>query len=638
MSRYPNVIFCNLNFSGSSAIDPILRDLLPTLGYDLIPVYPHNTEQLREFLGGEKPIYHWTHSPVATYADLMASGYYKVLYLYRDPRDVLVSMVKNYIHNGLAATAGHSEKQALSGILQGGFASQLAEACEWLRQDRAICLPFTFEEMKRDIPGMVRGIFAFLQLPLDEPQFAAAVHRHSFENVTGRQRGEDGATIRTEYIFRKGVSGGWKQHFDAELVAQFKRCCGTYLAELNFEPDDDWAAPAAVVQFALSPCIPETRALADTLRSAIQSADDEACPEFVYVSDLQALWYPERPTILIMGETDLSYSPFVIHGEGEQGVENSSVPPSGIYSVPEVKHEMISDLTGIPADEAGVYTALCRRAIWQTRLESMSVLVVDHQEVVAYPEETMGRILRFLNLTYIEPAVATSMHALPKQKRSTDATSPRSTVSQQPDGLRQAAGQAYAARVESLSASTIDVLHHAQNQVLSGQSESALASLRLVLDHATLTPNEFLCVLCAHAAIMWVRSIFTDTSSYRDISCAVFELFRDLNVCFFARTGIQRALVGVLALPDAAAEAQYFARLGEALFAVEEWTGAENAFRQGLEVDPSSALLHNDLTVLLWQQGQTAQALAHLEVALRLDPLNPDTRQNAAVIAANRRQ
>lgn len=57
-----------------------------------------------------------------------------------------------------------------------------AHAVSWLAQrDNPDVLLLTFDEMKQDLPGVVRRVAAFLDLPLDDRRLAVATEQSSFE-------------------------------------------------------------------------------------------------------------------------------------------------------------------------------------------------------------------------------------------------------------------------------------------------------------------------------------------------------------------------------------------------------------------------------------------------------------------------
>ena len=59
---------------------------------------------------------------------------------------------------------------------------------------------------------------------------------------------------------------------------------------------------------------------------------------------------------------------------------------------------------------------------------------------------------------------------------------------------------------------------------------------------------------------------------------------------------------------------------------------AEAQYRQALALDPNLVEAHNNLGSLLARQGRLQEATGHFEAALRLDPDDPNARQNLALI------
>jgi len=234
----PSVVFCNLVCSGSSAIDPILRGLLRDQGYDLVPFGPETSHRLREYAEHPRPIYHWTHDPVETFREFLPRPDYRFLFLYRDPRDVLVSWTKDHLHKRLFPEK--TEREVLLMLLEHEMPRCLQIALEWLRLEERVCLPFRFEEMKEDMRGTCLRILDFLSLRCPSRLLDELIARFSFERVTGRARGADGPILRTGYMHRKGVAGEWRRCFDPETVALFKRHLGDYLLALGYESDWEW--------------------------------------------------------------------------------------------------------------------------------------------------------------------------------------------------------------------------------------------------------------------------------------------------------------------------------------------------------------------------------------------------------------
>ena len=211
----PNVIFCSLQNAGASGIDPILQEVFTAKGYFLTPYGPEETSSRfrQELAGGQirQPFYHWTHDAIGTFDGLVGSEGYRFIYLHRDPRDVAVSIAFDYQKRGFAAD--RTFEDILEMIVLALLPVHVKEARQWVE---AGSLVVTFEQMKTDM--------------------AAVIDRHSFERVTGRRRGDEGEIIRSQYMFRKGVSGEWKKHFSRDLARKCEVLIGADLRALGYPP------------------------------------------------------------------------------------------------------------------------------------------------------------------------------------------------------------------------------------------------------------------------------------------------------------------------------------------------------------------------------------------------------------------
>ena len=76
MTVKPNVILSTMQNGGSSALDPILRELFERFGYHITAKGPEGTE---DYFGATKkiteplpePFYHWSHSGPETFNELL---------------------------------------------------------------------------------------------------------------------------------------------------------------------------------------------------------------------------------------------------------------------------------------------------------------------------------------------------------------------------------------------------------------------------------------------------------------------------------------------------------------------------------------------------------------------------------------
>jgi len=68
--------------------------------------------------------------------------------------------------------------------------------------------------------------------------------------------------------------------------------------------------------------------------------------------------------------------------------------------------------------------------------------------------------------------------------------------------------------------------------------------------------------------------------------------------------------------------------LGARSFKEGDFKSAEDSFRQALEADPQSALIHNNYAMLLKRMERIDDAEFHFKTALELDPQNTQIMKN----------
>lgn len=235
----PPIMFFSLGNGGASAIHPVLHDLLTgKFHYDSFvnPAYSMFIEAA--FFEGPNPLFNWTHHALRNFPEVARRPEQKVLCLYRDPRDVVVSHVKQGYADGFAPQ-GKSEKEYIAQTIR-QLRAWFEDTETWMRAFPERTCIFSFDEMKRDLPALVKRIFAFLELDVSDADIQAQCEAHSYQAYAKRKEGESGETVRTAYMWRKGVSGDWKNHFDLELRQHFEDVCGAYLRLWGYESDASW--------------------------------------------------------------------------------------------------------------------------------------------------------------------------------------------------------------------------------------------------------------------------------------------------------------------------------------------------------------------------------------------------------------
>ena len=168
-------------------------------------------------------------------------------FIYRDPRDMLVSQVffatdmheEHGMHNYYNSLPdfGARLNVAITGIDQNGLkmvsVKQRYEGVfQWLdasRQKNVMCIRFE---------NLINNRDATLNTMLDE------VEKTGYKIPTPREKAlsvlVDAIQPKKSHTFRSGKTGGWKQHFTEEHKKLFKDVAGDLLVKLGYERDNSW--------------------------------------------------------------------------------------------------------------------------------------------------------------------------------------------------------------------------------------------------------------------------------------------------------------------------------------------------------------------------------------------------------------
>ena len=165
-------------------------------------------------------------------------------FIYRDPRDMLVSQVffatDMHEEHGMHAfykslpDFGERLKVAITGIDRDGLkmvsVKQRYEGVfQWLEQPHVMWIRFEDLINKRD---------ATLNAMLDE------VEKAGYKIPTPREKALEilieAINPKKSHTFRSGKTGGWKEYFAEEHKQFFKDVAGDLLVRLGYEEDNDW--------------------------------------------------------------------------------------------------------------------------------------------------------------------------------------------------------------------------------------------------------------------------------------------------------------------------------------------------------------------------------------------------------------
>jgi hypothetical protein len=165
-------------------------------------------------------------------------------FIYRDPRDMLVSQVffatdmyeEHGMHEYYKSLPDFSArlKVAITGIDQDGLrmvsVKQRYEGMfQWLEQKNVMCIRFEDLINNRDVT---------LNAMLDE------VEKIGYKIPTPREEAMkilvDAIQPKKSHTFRSGQTGGWREYFTDEHKKLFKEVAGDLLVRLGYEKNNEW--------------------------------------------------------------------------------------------------------------------------------------------------------------------------------------------------------------------------------------------------------------------------------------------------------------------------------------------------------------------------------------------------------------
>jgi hypothetical protein len=165
-------------------------------------------------------------------------------FMYRDPRDLLVSQVffatdmngEHGMHAFYKSLPDFGErlKVAITGIDQDGLymvnvKQRYATVLEWLEQPHVMCIRFEDLIHRRE---------ATLDAMLDEVEsigYRIPVSRPKALSVL-----MEAIQPKKSHTFRAGKTGDWREHFTEEHKQLFKDVAGDILVKLRYEKNNDW--------------------------------------------------------------------------------------------------------------------------------------------------------------------------------------------------------------------------------------------------------------------------------------------------------------------------------------------------------------------------------------------------------------
>lgn len=158
----------------------------------------------------------------------------KIVYVTRNPKDVVVSFFNHY--RDFFKYSGSLEEffgLFLDDLVEfGPWADHIKEY--WQLRDEDNILFLTYEDMKKDLPGCIRKTAKFLDKPVTDEQIEKSV---KFLHIDNMREGSSVQWVKAyaeannvspevvkqyaKQFFRKGETGGYKKEMSQEVIDKF---------------------------------------------------------------------------------------------------------------------------------------------------------------------------------------------------------------------------------------------------------------------------------------------------------------------------------------------------------------------------------------------------------------------------------
>jgi hypothetical protein len=181
--------------------------------------------------------------------------YKQVIYIVRDPRDVVVSYYFFHLKRGLieqGVTWGQYVREFIAGELD-SYGSWCENVVTWLaaRGNGQRFLLLRYEDMLERTENELAKIALFLGLPQSPERIRKAVELSSAERMRSLEQKEANlwaitkGTRKDIPFVRTAVSGGWRRFLQDELVAEIESAWGQVMEQLGYKLETKQGKAAA---------------------------------------------------------------------------------------------------------------------------------------------------------------------------------------------------------------------------------------------------------------------------------------------------------------------------------------------------------------------------------------------------------
>ncbi|KAM9233142.1 amine sulfotransferase-like [Dugong dugon] len=199
---------------------------------DRVPFLEYNVREV-DFVNRPSPRLFTSHIPYYLAPKGLKNKKAKIIYIYRNPKDVLIS----YFHFSKFVTlfeASDTIEEFMKKFLDGKVMGSLwfDHIRGWYEHKHNFNILFMmYEDMKKDLRSSVLKICHFLEKELSDEAVDAVVRQATFQNMKSDPQAnyvqilKSQLAMRTDegHFLRKGTIGDWKRHFTVEQSEMFDR-------------------------------------------------------------------------------------------------------------------------------------------------------------------------------------------------------------------------------------------------------------------------------------------------------------------------------------------------------------------------------------------------------------------------------
>ncbi|XP_029801439.1 amine sulfotransferase-like isoform X1 [Suricata suricatta] len=195
-----------------------------------VPYFEYSNETI-DFTKRPSPRLFVSHLPYYLMPSGLKNKKAKIIYVYRNPKDVMCS----YFHFSkklplpVTSTTEEFMKLFLEGRVMGSLWFDHIKG--WYEHKNLFNIEFVmYEEMKKDLRGSIVKICKFLGKKLSDKDLDTVVTQAMFENMKSDPRANYDSILKTRFgiqekghFLRKGMIGDWKNHMTVEQNERFDK-------------------------------------------------------------------------------------------------------------------------------------------------------------------------------------------------------------------------------------------------------------------------------------------------------------------------------------------------------------------------------------------------------------------------------